>query len=1754
MKHSTTSLLSWLTLLFAFVMGGVMQAYALSDAGKHCLNSYSHYELATGADGCSQPSALSRTWQSAQPYQLTFQDTSGEPLSVTVNGTTYAGGVCSWSEGQITKLLVNGLPIGKNTVATITSGGASAEYTGADILAAINALTADATLTFPTISLSFVDVNGLPMMVKANGKEYADGVISIVKGQELGALTLPKRLVSYTIGTQTGLNFQDAAEKVATLTADTEIKCNASYVLTFKDEGGNTINSQIRGGGVTLDYAASHTVGIQCVVDKVLLEGHTKLNYTYVLQGEEYDMIGLYEALAAIDVEQGSEVAVTVKENAAAVTVKDIYGNAIVPGNNYYVIFPGRSNYYFGTSGNGAANYDLKLNGTRSYLATADNFELFQVEGNGQYLRLKPSRSNMSGAYVASNDVTEGAGKVKLMTESDNALVFRAEKFVDYTNCYALRVTNHQGAVMTYLNNADVSQNMGFSGSADDGAFVQFVPFASKLTLNFVNTNGGSQAVRVYKNTDTNQGTAQGNSTQTSMSFDVPSASDKAVEYANLMNNRYFYINSSSEAMNAVKYNYNGTDYSTWEEVLSSGAAEAGGTVNVTLQVTGIQPLDINGNPVIAGRKYRIARYSDASTVHYLTKSAEWLLITYYDIRYDTDLLTDGTQYWTVTPAGADDWSTMQLSQDGDEVTYYSFFGSNLTLVGGTGTTINMRSILVDPTTHYYILEGTVSGSRRRLNGPNNNRYAFTTDNPTGVTAKFAFVPAGGIVDAYNSELATNRTYRIEMPAKVGQPDFPAGRPVTLTRTEVNSNSSASPTSAVATSAEQYSTYYWLPDTYTGLDYMYNDLQAWTVEPVSGTEAGYRIKSSNGYLKAASYADQAAVTVNASQSDATIFYGDAAEHDDLTNIYGLYTYASGAEDTKFYLCAPGANTAMKLTATATQSDTRWYPDCVFRFTPVKEQTLATAYSNGNVLAKGFDCYGPGKAGKGLVWNSSTQVYDESSSDIITAQNMLTGAGDKHDSIVGYHLPDRIFLAYDYTTSAYKETVDFTAPELIGYEGTITSTKNNGYYEFTGYTLKDYPILASPAPKIDDSGAYQFDAKTNWYMILLNDYDSKDVVNSSLQAVTHISSITNPFVGKYLYCFVGDEENGYLVYNKARGASHFLGPKGDQATWNEANNASWIANTGETTDAKRNKSRVFFQVLQHDHAGYTTFVDRYSGFSLENADNVVYWQTRPTMSGNGFSDNGSKSGLTEQSTQIGHVPNSFYRNTQLEDRTMGFRLAADVYAEVMENAIASEFFSGMVGYVGQFRNEQDIAKDYYIYRHRVAEASVDEGKNVSEYKAELTDAYKDFFNWLRETDGDYAPLTNGVEFSNARYYYLRNVASEDYLVVGSGSEGDASYALTTTTTPESESGAIWQFDLAEAKTDAYKSAQGNTHRLKSVMWNADLKLMNAAEGQRTASLVIDTKSFATLDVYNDIDVLENPGYFVFRSPTGKSLVNGDVCLAEVEGNVEARNDNAGDDEVMWYLKPIVIESPTSTDDWEDQYDRVETFTTVTIPDGTEWINGTTIGSDIADDLVFVTYCNPDRDVMFPHNSNIYAFRVDRKIGETAVFLEQLDDVTNNTIPAGMGVVMLAPNGKTIPFLPVASAGVTNTNSLLVSAGSELTKNAVAAGNFVFVYKKSGGNYVLKFYKVGSKGASLGYHRAYLPGTALEAATRSLSSFSFDMLMDDGTVTKVTLPITESEDGEDFNAANASTYDMQGRRVDNPAQSGVYIINGRKVFVK
>ena len=159
---------------------------------------------------------------------------------------------------------------------------------------------------------------------------------------------------------------------------------------------------------------------------------------------------------------------------------------------------------------------------------------------------------------------------------------------------------------------------------------------------------------------------------------------------------------------------------------------------------------------------------------------------------------------------------------------------------------------------------------------------------------------------------------------------------------------------------------------------------------------------------------------------------------------------------------------------------------------------------------------------------------------------------------------------------------------------------------------------------------------------------------------------------------------------------------------------------------------------------------------------------------------------------------------------------------------------------------------------------------------------------------------------------------------------------------------------------------------------------------------------------------------------------------------------------------------------------------------------------------------------------------RNIHETHVVLSEVAE--GSVIPACFGVILYGAEG-THSFEVASSATVSGNN---VMQGTVEKKNIYSddyilglSNGKVGLYRTS--SYLSKGYYTNTT------HKSYLPVSAIPAAATKSAGFTFDF---EGTTA-----IDEVE-GEE---SKAVVYDLSGRCVENPT-SGIYIVNGKKMFVK
>ena len=148
---------------------------------------------------------------------------------------------------------------------------------------------------------------------------------------------------------------------------------------------------------------------------------------------------------------------------------------------------------------------------------------------------------------------------------------------------------------------------------------------------------------------------------------------------------------------------------------------------------------------------------------------------------------------------------------------------------------------------------------------------------------------------------------------------------------------------------------------------------------------------------------------------------------------------------------------------------------------------------------------------------------------------------------------------------------------------------------------------------------------------------------------------------------------------------------------------------------------------------------------------------------------------------------------------------------------------------------------------------------------------------------------------------------------------------------------------------------------------------------------------------------------------------------------------------------------------------------------------------------------------------------------------LTEVDGDVIEAGQAVVLKASAGGdlSMELTPSAPTGDFSGNELKGVANPA----GVTSDGTMFVLNYTAANGV-GFYRLAS-GSTLGVGKAYLTYTGSLSSAREFFSF-------DETTSIESLSVNE-------NFENGEVYDLQGRRVSQPAK-GLYIVNGKKVVIR
>ena len=184
-----------------------------------------------------------------------------------------------------------------------------------------------------------------------------------------------------------------------------------------------------------------------------------------------------------------------------------------------------------------------------------------------------------------------------------------------------------------------------------------------------------------------------------------------------------------------------------------------------------------------------------------------------------------------------------------------------------------------------------------------------------------------------------------------------------------------------------------------------------------------------------------------------------------------------------------------------------------------------------------------------------------------------------------------------------------------------------------------------------------------------------------------------------------------------------------------------------------------------------------------------------------------------------------------------------------------------------------------------------------------------------------------------------------------------------------------------------------------------------------------------------------------------------------------------------------------------------------------------------DAEIATYCSPF-DLDFDGVSGLKAYIVSGFSPSTGTLI--LTSVTE--VPAGTGLLLKGAEGNY--EIPCTTTDMYYSNLLTgVTTTTEISPTDGNQTNFIL----ADGAHGINFYTLSESG-DLAAGKAYLhlPTTAVSALSRPLK-----LVFEDET--------TDIEGISENKKADGVCYNLQGRRVSNPSK-GIYIINGKKVFIK
>ncbi|MBQ7664615.1 MAG: hypothetical protein IJS43_05270 [Bacteroidaceae bacterium] len=1058
-----------------------------------------------------------------------------------------------------------------------------------------------------------------------------------------------------------------------------------------------------------------------------------------------------------------------------------------------------------------------------------------------------------------------------------------------------------------------------------------------------------------------------------------------------------------------------------------------------------------------------------------------------------------------------------------------------------TRDALNFAFSKVSEDEYIYTLNTKVNNTSTCLGNPGGTGENIGFFKNGGNVCQICFIPVSSVYDEFGQEIG-NGSYRIEMPGRAKE----SGCPVTLTMNG-GAGYSLSDREQYYINPQgltQYRNYYWLSDIEQNVQYRNDSTQVWFLEP-NGIE-GVWIKNINGkYWKAERFEEGKKLVTDtvSNRENATLWAIIPVAVSGVANAYNLVAANDTiVTPTNWYFSNHGGmNSNMGFYNNATDAGT------YFTFTPVRKIRREDAYEQGIINAYGFKCYGLGY------------------------KNTDYAPGDSRDSIQGYELPKNLWLPYNPISQSYSH-ITFHRPELIGYhyENGITETEHSDrIIRYTGYELNNYPIIGSHPPYKNKDGDWTFAENTRWYAITVRACDGKRanpyIMSQNFFRYVTMADVNTPFCDRFLFCFVGDSVNGYLVYNKAEGAGRYMGSKNaDHICTAGERNIKWLPN--DNTEQEKLYSKHLIQVTQHTQSGYYMLVDRYTNFSFDaynpGKSKTIgwncYWHARYQPNGayikNVLGTEEWTNGQTNEAAS--YEPSIYHTGGTYQARTMTFPALTEIYAR----AFNKEFFHEHVGYLGMHTHADSVELNFSRLNANLSVIGPvirDNYATLEEYKAALLLAQDDSlaaYDMFLENLYHY-----GMKYDVRMAYKLVNEKTGRWLAV-KGDNNDGPVTLTDVSDDEVDTtpGALWRFIEVDEKDVQDNSSMNNKYyKMHNIYRSANLKIgsdgsisLEPEDYDQRSSYGDDSGIGTNIDFVNDMRQMNNWAEYVIK-PEGAEITGNSkgYLLSSTGKGVFTTDYDLGDSErsARWMMKGFAL-------------DTINLALPETAHSSTQ--------------LVYSSAVDPDKDFTWPYRHGLSAWRMTWRHDEVIRGQKIVPEAASNDRPfitAGTGILFRGPKDVKFPLLPCKAK--TKYNSLLVSPDSQVEKDTIEGKPGFKLTKNSGfvidyvndedivrccliGSEEYKnsnYMKLDEGHVFLPKNKPYIPNSKDFYGSKD---FTIALELEDefGNITNIGTIDAEGNVTIGEYDKNAPLYDLQGRKVTNPIKGHIYIQNQRKIYFR